>query len=124
MDVDLSHDPRDIPRILKKMESYDVVVASRHTGGQYERKRSVTKIKYLYSYLGNKLAKKLTNVDIHDFTNGFRGFDRKIKKFDINSPGNSFFAEFIIKVQNNGFKIGEIPSTFKDVKMENQNEHF
>ena len=116
MDVDLSHDPKEIPEILKKMESCDLVVASRHMeGGEYEKKRSETKIKYLYSYFGNKLAKKLTNIDIHDFTNGFRGFDRKVlKNLDIKSTGNSFFMEFIIKVQYNGFKIGEIPSTFKD----------
>jgi len=116
MDVDLSHDPMEIPKILKKMENYDFVVASRHMeGGEYEKRRSETKIKYLYSYFGNKLARKVTNIDIHDFTNGFRGFDRKVlRDLDIKSSGNSFFMEFIIKVQKNGFKIGEIPSTFKD----------
>lgn len=119
MDTDLSHNPREIPNFISKInEGYDVVVGSRHIKGSYYEKNTVhTKIKYFLSRFGNILTTAISHVAIHDFTNGYRAFKKEVSdSIDIESTGNSFLMEFIVKAQRRGYKITEIPVTFFDRK--------
>jgi len=119
MDCDLSHDPRQIPQFLKKIdESYDIVLGSRHIeGSYYEKKKFGTIIKYLTSRIGNILTFLISNVPIHDFSNGYRAIKRDVvKHIKTESIENSLLMEFILKAYKKGYRLTEIPVTFFDRK--------
>jgi len=72
MDADLQNDPKDIPKLLDKInEGYDVV-----SGWRADRKDPFLS-KKLPSKLSNWLARKLTGVDIHDFGCTLKAYRRK-----------------------------------------------
>jgi len=119
MDTDLSHDPEQIIAMIEKMnEGYDIVAGSRHMkGSYYERKTPETRRKYIASKYGNMLTTFLSGVPIHDFTNGFRAIRKYVvKNVETESTGNSFLMEFLVKAHKKGYRVTEIPVTFKDRK--------
>jgi glycosyltransferase involved in cell wall biosynthesis len=62
MDADLQNDPRDIPRLLEKMnEGYDIV-----SGWRKDRKDKAISRK-LPSMIANRLIASMTGVRIHDY---------------------------------------------------------
>lgn len=62
MDGDLQNDPREIPRMLKKLEEgYDMVA-----GWRKDRKDKFIN-RRLPSIIANKLISKVTNVHLHDY---------------------------------------------------------
>ncbi len=76
MDGDGQHDPTDIPRLLDRMNDYDMVVGARTKDAKVSAFRS----------LGNwgliKVAEYLSGHSIPDLTSGFRAFHRnKILRF-------------------------------------------
>lgn len=118
MDSDLSHDPEQIPEFIKKIgEGYDIVIGSRHIkGSRYEKVARKTFLKYLTSRIGNILSTTISGVKIHDFTNGYRAIRKEVinQSSYPDSNGNAFLMEFIVKAHKRGFRITEIPTTFKD----------
>ena len=71
MDSDLTNDPRDIPRFVEKMDQgMDVIKATRYSlGGAVS---GVPRYRLLISVAGNRIARLLYRLPIHDCTNGFR----------------------------------------------------
>jgi dolichol-phosphate mannosyltransferase len=71
MDSDLTNDPRDIPKFAAMMEcGADVIKATRYSlGGGVS---GVPLYRVLISKLGNRLARLLYGLPVHDCTNGFR----------------------------------------------------
>ena len=119
MDTDLSHDPRQMLLMIKKVnEGYDMVVGSRHMkGAYYEKKTPETMKKFVASRLGNIITTLISRVPIHDFTNGYRAIKKEvIDNVKTNSTGNSFLMEFIVKAHRKGYRITEVPVTFMDRK--------
>ncbi|MFQ6087500.1 MAG: glycosyltransferase family 2 protein [Candidatus Methanofastidiosia archaeon] len=74
MDSDLQNDPRDIPKLLKRIGEFDVV-----SGWRKERKDSFLK-KRVPSHISNFLARKLTGVEIHDFGCTLKAYRREALK--------------------------------------------
>jgi len=75
MDADLQNDPKDIPKLLEKInEGYDVV-----SGWRADRKDPLLS-KKLPSKLSNWLARKMTGVDIHDFGCTLKAYRSKALK--------------------------------------------
>lgn len=117
MDTDLSHDPYDIPRFLAKIdEGYDLVQASRYIkNGSYEVNSFETWRKRVVSRLGNLFIASISHVPVHDFTTSYRAMRREVvENVEAESPGNSYFVEFLIKAYRKGYRITEIPIVFKD----------
>jgi glycosyltransferase involved in cell wall biosynthesis len=74
MDGDLQNDPRDIPRLLEKMEegNYDIV-----SGWRKDRKdKFITR--RLPSILANKLISKITSVKLHDYGCTLKAYKREL----------------------------------------------
>lgn len=118
MDADLSHDPNDIPRFLKEAENYDLVLGSRYVkGGQIKNWNIFRK---LISRGGTFYARLILGIPIYDLTSGFKCFRRVVLKkldfSDIQSDGYAFQVELTYKAYKAGFKIKEIPITFKERK--------
>jgi glycosyltransferase involved in cell wall biosynthesis len=75
MDGDLQHNPRDLPKLLKKIEEgYDMV-----SGWREERKDPFFTRK-LPSRVANWLIHLISGVDIHDFGTTFKAYRREIIK--------------------------------------------
>ena len=71
MDSDLTNSPADVPRFVAAMErGADVVKATRYSGGGGVR--GVPFARWIVSAVGNRVARVLFGVPIHDCTNGFR----------------------------------------------------
>ena len=70
------------------------------------------------SKFGNKLIKKVLQIDSNEFTTSYRGFNiSKLKNFHLNqvkNKGYSFFMGTLFEIDKLGYKIKEIPITFKD----------
>lgn len=67
MDADGQHDPKDIFRLLEKLdEGHDMVVGARQSGSQASVGRG------LANGLYNRLASWMTGHDVEDLTSGFR----------------------------------------------------
>jgi dolichol-phosphate mannosyltransferase len=77
MDSDLTNHPADIPRFASMMEKgYDLVKATRYSGGG--KVTGVPFYRVAISAAGNRLAKFLYRLPLHDSTNGFRAVRAKL----------------------------------------------
>ena len=117
LDSDLSCNPEDILTILEKLdEGYDLVVGSRyHSRGYYERKYLKTFLKNVVSRWGNIFVRVITGVKLTDFSLNFRGIRRDVwEKLKTEDKTNSMLLEMIVKANYSGYRLGEVPVTFKD----------
>ena len=114
MDADLSHDPADIPRLLKAAESADFVIGSRYVpGGRIDnwplRRR-------LLSAFANRYIRAITRLSVHDCTSGFRCWSRqaleRMPLGSIRSEGYAFVVELTFEAMRAGLRGTEIPITF------------
>ncbi|MEK7517721.1 MAG: glycosyltransferase [Patescibacteria group bacterium] len=119
IDADLSHDPREIPNFLKKMEEgYDIVTGTRYSqGGSMPKNWPIHR--KTFSVIGNLLIKIITcRFYIYDWTGGFRAIKKevflkekdKLSKFQ----GYTFQVAFLYKALLDGYKVGHVPIHFTD----------
>lgn len=111
MDADLSHDPKDIPKMLKILRDKDVVIGSRFIDGGGIV--GFTIWRRLLSGAAQGLCRFFLRLKVYDSTSGFRAYKTKvlnnIKVSKIKSEGYSYLIEAIIRCQKKDFKIAEIP---------------
>ena len=115
IDFDMQHDLNDIKKIIIHLKNNNFVIGSRYMpGGRCQLKG----LRYILSYYGNKIIKKVLNIKLHEFTTAFRGYDKKVINFldntNIASKGYSFQTEVVYKIYRNNFKIKEFPIKFKN----------
>lgn len=72
LDADGQHDPAVIPTLLRRLDTYDLVVAAREPGSQ------ATVWRRAANGVFNGLASHLTNHKIADLTSGYRAIRRDI----------------------------------------------
>ena len=117
MDADLSHDPREIPKIVQLLENNSFVIGSRYMVGG---KNEMPYMRLCLSIFGNKFIKFILNSKNTEFTSSYRGFNlKKLKNFHFNkveSQGYSFFMETIFQINMLGHKSIEFPIHFRDRK--------
>ena len=115
LDADLSHDPSEIPLMIKILDNHKFVIGSRYMRGG---KCKMSFLRKMLSYFGNKLIKYVLKINSSEFTTSFRGFNlKKLGNFNlnqINSKGYSFFMETIFRLNEANVKIIEIPINFKN----------
>ena len=75
-------------------------------------------LRLLMSIIGNKVIRLVLKLKCTEFTSSYRGFNiEKLQNFNLNivkSKGYSFFMESIFRIAQNGYKIHQIPITFKN----------
>lgn len=102
VDADLQNDPKDIPRLLAKMQNEDFDVVS---GWRWKRKDSLSK--KFFSLFANKFRRWLTGERIHDSGCTLKVYKRECFK-GINLFGEAHrYIPAILRW--GGFKIGELP---------------
>ncbi len=118
MDADFSHAPSDLQKLMEILEfdQADVVVGSRYVAGgklvnwPFQRK--------LISISGSIYTRLITWMPIKDPTAGFIGYKREVlAAIDLNKisfVGYAFQIQMKFESWIRGFRIKEIPITFKD----------
>ncbi|MDR3128292.1 MAG: polyprenol monophosphomannose synthase [Bifidobacteriaceae bacterium] len=118
MDVDGSHRPEDLPKLLDIIESdssVDLVIGSRWVkGGQTV---NWPKIRIILSKTGSLWSRFIMGLDVNDVTAGFRVyrrrvFDKYINLDKIDTKGFVFQVDNTAKLAYRGGKIIEVPIIF------------
>lgn len=119
MDCDLSHDPKELPVIIKTLEQgYDLVIGSRYRPGGKIENWSFSR--RLMSKYANLFTKKLLHLPVSDCTSGYRGYKKEVlinaEVQHITAEGYSFLEEVLFKAYQKRYKIAEIPICFVERK--------
>ena len=114
MDADLSHDPKDIPKLLAQAETDDLVIGSRYIRGVSVVQWSIGRL--LLSYMANLYVRSITGIKTKDSTSGFRCFRRAVLEgvhlTQVVSNGYAFQIEMVYRVLKEGFRVREVPIVF------------
>ena len=116
MDADFSHHPREIPKLLEKLEGADMVIGSRYIPGGGTSEWGFARP--LLSWLANKYIKLVAGIPVRDTTSGYRGYRREVLEstdFDrIKVKGFAVHGEMAYQAWVNGFRLAEVPIHFKN----------
>lgn len=113
MDADLSHNPKDVPRLLGEAKNADLVQGSRYIkGGRiigWNTSRSVL------SYTANSLCRLLFRTGLQEHTTYFRVYSRKCAENavrNVHCDRYEWAIASILVTKDHGLRIKEIPITF------------
>ncbi len=116
MDADFSHDPKEIPAMLEKIETADLVIGSRYVGGVRVLNWPIRRL--LLSYGASVYTRFVTGLPVKDTTAGFKCFRRKVLESinleKVHSNGYAFQIEMSFKTFKKGFTLLEHPIVFVD----------
>jgi dolichol-phosphate mannosyltransferase len=116
MDVDFSHNPRDIARLLREIQEYDIVIGSRFVGGGRTSDRSITR--KLISRGAAFYTRLMLGINIRDWQSGFKCYRKQaLASLNFNnflSSGYSIGMETVYRLIKGGYNYIEIPITFTD----------
>ncbi len=114
--ADLSDDPSVVPAMVQQIRDgeADVVIGSRYMKGGRQiggplLKRTLSRLAGLSLYWTGALR-------VHDATNAFRAYRREVlQSIEIESTaGFEYSLEVTAKAQAKGYRIAEVPSTWRD----------
>lgn len=115
MDADFSHDPQRLPALLAAHGPNTFVTGSRYCEGgtsDYKGYRDIV------SRIGNKVARVMLGVRIHELTTYFRVFDvqslRRLPLRLVAASGYSYGVELIYHLRKAGVELKEVPIHFTD----------
>ena len=117
MDADLSHDPRDLPRLLAAAEAgADLVLGSRYVDGGGVRDWDL--LRRVLSRGGCRYARTVLGVGIRDLTGGFKCFRAAtLSAIDfetVRSEGYAFQVELTHRALRRGLRVVETPIVFRE----------
>ena len=114
MMADLTDDPKVISRMYEKYrEGYDVVAASRYMKGGHQI--GGPRFKQFLSRSAGVSLHYFAGIPTHDATNSFKIYSKKfLNKVKIESDGGfELGIELTVKAFFGGYKIAEVPTTWK-----------
>lgn len=118
MDADLAHDPKDFHKFLDSMKSNraDLVIGSRYLNKSRIIKWPLRRL--ILSKIINACINIWLGINLSDYTNGFRLYNRKSVRFlsgtKLRENGFITLSEIAFKLKKNDFKILEVPINFTD----------
>jgi len=116
MDADFSHDPREIPNMLKAIQQSDLVLGSRYANGIRVVNWPLRRL--VLSKGASYYVRVITGLPVADPTGGFKCFRRRVLEAialdEVRSNGYAFQIEMTYKAWMQGFRVCEIPITFAD----------
>ena len=100
LDADLQDDPREIPKLLEKLEEgYDMV-----SGWKKVRRDPFSKT--FPSKIGNFLTRLLTGIKIHDLNCGFKAYNKEVVK-NLRLYGE-LYKYIPVLAERQNFRVGEV----------------
>ncbi|SHE98168.1 dolichol-phosphate mannosyltransferase [Fodinibius roseus] len=118
MDADFSHNPEDLPRLIKEVEKghTDVAIGSRYADGISIVNWPLSRL--ILSYSANLYARFITGLPIFDTTAGFKCIHRKVLETisveNIRSNGYAFQIELHFRAWRAGFTLSEVAIIFRE----------
>jgi dolichol-phosphate mannosyltransferase len=120
MDSDFSHDPSDLGRLLAAVrEGADLALGSRYVPGG-----GVTDWGLLRQFVsrgGSWYARVVLGLKVRDLTGGFKCFRREVLEAidlpTVRSQGYAFQVELTYRAVLAGFRVVEVPITFRDRRL-------
>jgi dolichol-phosphate mannosyltransferase len=117
MDADMSHNPKYLPEMERKMDQgFSVVIGSRYISGGGTVGWSLWR--KTLSYFGNLYARTIIGIPLHDLTAGFymvqTSLLRSVNLDQIHSSGYAFQMELKNLLIESGGVCAEIPIIFGD----------
>lgn len=116
MDADFSHEPNELPNLIKQSAPKTVVLASRYL--PTSKILNWPKERLLHSKLANLYIHHLLGTPLKDNTNGYRVYQKDAVKLLVShrfmSKGYILLSESIYLLLKNKFKLVEISSVFKN----------
>lgn len=116
MDADYSHDPKEIPKMLKEITDADLIIGSRYIKGVNVINWPLSRL--FLSVMASKYTRIITGMPIYDCTGGYKCFRREVLEAvpldKVTSNGYSFQIEMNFKAWKRKFRIKEIPIIFHD----------
>jgi len=114
LDADGSHDPRDIPKLVRPIleNKADMVVGSRGRGGSDELHGDIHK---LFRMIGSDLILLVINyrwkVQLTDSQNGFRAIRTNVARaLNLKEDITTIEQEMIMKCLKKGYRVHEVPT--------------
>ncbi|MBI3026872.1 glycosyltransferase [Candidatus Woesearchaeota archaeon] len=107
MDCDLGIPPEEIPRLVKKLDEYDIVIGSRYVHGGKDTRANW---RVFLSILINIYSCLLLGTYIKDHTSGFAAVRKEVfKKVKFPDKGfGEYFVELMYLCSKRGFRIAEV----------------
>ena len=116
MDADLSHNPKDLPRMVDNLQKYDLIIGSRYINGISVVNWPLRRL--MLSYGANAYSRVITGMPIMDGTGGFKAWKSNVLSSidldSVKSQGYSFQIEMNFRAWVKKFNIKEIPIIFSD----------
>ena len=116
MDADLSHNPKDLPRMVDNLQKYDLIIGSRYINGISVVNWPLRRL--MLSYGANAYSRIITGMPIMDGTGGFKAWRSSVLSSidldSVKSQGYSFQIEMNFRAWVKKFNIKEIPIIFSD----------
>jgi dolichol-phosphate mannosyltransferase len=114
MDADGSHQPEQLPRLLKALEDADLVLGSRWVRGGAVQ--NWPKSREFLSRGGSTYTRLALGIDVHDATGGYRAFRtsalQSLNLDQVESAGYCFQIDLAWRALQAGLSIREVPITF------------
>ncbi len=114
VDADMATSPKDFYDLVKNINGYDGIIASRAVKGskaEFTLKRKITHRGF------NFVVRSLLFLPYHDTQCGAKIFHRDVLKGIVNEIGTTKWAydiDLLYKIKKKGFKIKEHPTVWKD----------
>lgn len=116
MDADLSHDPRDLPRMLSRLDHSGLVLGARNIAGGGVVGWGIGR--HVLSKGGSVYARTILGLGVRDMTTGFKLWTREalnaIEPATLRSNGYAFQIETTFRAVVAGVKVVEAPILFVD----------
>jgi len=116
MDADLSHDPKDVPRLVAELDKYDLVIGSRYVDGVSVVNWPIRRL--ILSFGANLYSSIITGMPIKDATGGFKAWRGSLldnmRIGQVKSQGYSFQIEMNFRAWHLGASIKEETIIFTD----------
>ena len=116
MDADLSHDPNELPRLVKMSNPRTVILASRYLPESKILDWPI--IRVLSSKIANFLIGAVLDLPVIDNTNGYRCYQKEAIKilltYNFVSRGYILLSESEKILYDRGFELIEIPTIFRN----------
>jgi len=118
MDADFSHDPADLARLLTAVrdDGADLALGSRYVPGGAVRDWGL--VRRIISRGGSRYAATILGLPVRDLTGGFKCFRAEVLRAidlpSVRAHGYAFQVELTNRTIRHGFRVVEVPITFRD----------
>jgi dolichol-phosphate mannosyltransferase len=114
MDADGSHQPKQIPELLRAADAAEFSIGTRYRGGSHQ----AALMRRVLSRGANTLARTLLPMGLSEYTTSFRVFTppalQVVTTADFHFRGYAFFIECLEVMHRAGVTIAEVPIDFLD----------